>query len=293
MNLRAAIATLVALALAACQEAPVPSDEGVARPILYEVADGTGNVQAWLFGTIHALPDGTKWRSAKLNQSIDRAGMLMVEIAALENEPRTRAVFARLATTPGQPDVGLKVNASDRPRLFEMIRKTGLSPRELSATETWAVALLLAQLGGTGDAENGADRAIVRAFLGREIIEFEGVEMQLGIFDQLPEREQRDLLSAVIDEYEEVRKDPSKLRRAWLEGDESTLLQAMNTGILSDPELREALLVGRNQAWLQQLEPRIETGDRPFVAVGTAHLLGDDGLIQMLRDRGYKVSRLQ
>ena len=290
MNLRAAIAALVALALPACQEAPPPSDEGVARPILYEVADDAGNPRAWLFGTIHALPDGTKWRSEILNQSIDRAGMLMVEIAALENEPRTRAVFARLATTPGQPDVGLKVNVADRPRLFEMIRKTGLSPRELSATETWAVALLLAQLGGTGDAENGADRAIVRVFLGREIAEFEGVEKQLGIFDQLPEREQRDLLSAVI---EEVREDPSKLRRAWLEGDENTLLEAMNTGMLSDPELRQALLVGRNQAWLEQLEPRIKTGDRPFVAVGTAHLLGDDGLIQMLRDRGYTVSRLQ
>ena len=293
MNLRAAIAALVALALAACQEAPPPSDEGVARPILYEVADNTGNAQAWLFGTIHALPDDTIWRSSTLNQSIDQAGMLMVEIAALENEPRTRAIFARLATTPGQPDVGLKVSANERPRLFEMIRKTGLSPSELSATETWAVALLLAQLGGTGDAKNGADRAIVRAFLGREIREFEGVEAQLGIFDALPEREQRDLLQAVIAEYQNAKADPGELRRAWLVGDENALLEAMKTGMLSDPELRQALLVDRNTAWLEKLEPHIRAGDHPFIAVGTAHLLGNDGLIQMLQARGYTVSRLQ
>lgn len=293
MILRAAIAALVALALAACQETPPPSDDGGARPILYEVSDDTGSARAWLFGTIHALPDGTKWRSEVLNQTIDQAGMLMVEIAALENEPRTRAVFARLATTPGQPHVRFKVNAIDRPRLLEMIRKTGLSPRELSATETWAVALLLAQLGGSGDAEYGADRAIIREFLGREITEFEGVEAQLGIFDTLPEREQRDLLQAVIDEYENVRSDPGKLRRAWLAGDENALLEAMDTGMLSDDELRQALLVNRNTAWLEQLEPRITSGDQPFVAVGTAHLLGNDGLVQMLRARGYTVSRLQ
>lgn len=294
MILRVALTAFVALFLAACEEsAPAYDTESDTSPLLYEVSIGSSEPQAWLFGTIHALPDGTSWRTARLDETIEAAGMLMVEIAALENEPRTRAIFTQLAGTPRQPDIGLKVPPAYRPRLFEMIRQLGYSPRDLSGTETWAVALLLAQLSETGDAANGADRAIIRDFLGREIAEFEGVEQQLGVFDQLPEREQRDLLVAVIDDLEKHRANPGKLRRAWLKGDVSAIAEAMEGGMLADPELRQALLVDRNKAWIEQLSPRIESGDRPLVAVGTAHLLGEDGLLELLRARGYTVTRIQ
>lgn len=292
--IRAGLAALAALLLAACgEDAPPPSDGPAPSPILYQVSVGSGEPQAWLFGTIHSLPARTQWRTPELEAAIADAGTLMVEIAAIENEPRIRAIYSRLATTPGQPGVGMKVPASYRPKLFDMIHQSGFSPNELSSTETWAVALLLAQLGDTGDAANGADRAIIRQFLGRKISEFEGPEMQLGIFDKLPESEQRDLLVAVIDDFERHRRDPGELRRAWLAGDEQALLAATEMGILSDPELREALLVGRNRAWIDQLLPEIENGAKPMVAVGAAHLIGTDGLAEMLRTRGYKVTRLQ
>ena len=143
---RALLATIGALALTACEDAPTPSGDGSApSPLLYEVNVGEGPPQAWLFGTIHALPDGVEWRTDALNSRIDAAGMLMVEIAALENEPRIRAVFARLASTPRQPDIGLKVPPDYRPRLFEMIRQAGFSPREFGGTETWAAALILSR----------------------------------------------------------------------------------------------------------------------------------------------------
>ena len=294
MSFRALLALMAALLLAACGDEPDPYGDGPRpSPMLYEVRIGDSEPQAWLFGTIHALPDGTRWRTPELDASIDNAGMLMVEIAALENEPQIAAVFARLAGTPGQPDVGTKVPASQRPQLFDMIRQAGFSPSEFGGTETWAVALLLAQLGSSGAPENGVDRAIIRDFLGRDIEEFEGVEKQLGIFDNLPEREQRDLLAGVIEDIEAVRADPGKLRRAWLNGDEDALIEASNDGIMADPELRNALLVNRNQDWLAQIQPAIEDKRRPMIAVGAAHLVGPDGLAEMLRKKGYTVARIQ
>ncbi|KUO49594.1 MAG: hypothetical protein APF78_05075 [Sphingomonadales bacterium BRH_c3] len=291
---RAAFAALAALVLAGCQQDNAPIDDGSqASPLLYRVSVGSGEPQAWLFGTIHSLPSRTQWRTPELETAIADAGMLMVEIAALENEPGIRAIYSRLATTPGQPDVGLKVPASHRPRLFSMIHESGFTPGEMSGTETWAVALLLAQLGDTGESANGADRAIIREFLGREIAEFEGAEKQLGIFDSLPESEQRDLLTGVIDDFDRHRKDPGELRRAWLAGDEAALVKATESGILADPELRAALLTDRNRDWIGQLLPEIERGRKPMVAVGAAHLVGPDGLAAMLRQRGYKVTRVQ
>lgn len=291
---RAALAALAALLLTACQQEDAAADKWPQpSPLLYQVSVGSGDPQAWLFGTIHSLPARTRWRTPELEQVIGDAGMLMVEIAAIENEPRIRAIYSRLASTPGQPDVGYKVPRDHRPKLFDMIRESGFSPDELSGTETWAVALLLAQLGDSGDAANGADRAIIREFVGRDIAEFEGPEKQLGIFDSLPESEQRDLLTGVIDDYDRHREDPGKMRRAWLAGDEQALTEATNGGILADPELRAALLVDRNRDWIGQLLPAIEQHRRPMVAVGAAHLVGPDGLVTMLRQRGYTVTRIK
>lgn len=282
-----------ALALSACNADP-PQQEGErASPILIELADNQGQPKGWLFGTIHSLPRDVQWRSETLDAAIADADLLMVEIAALDDQQALRDVFSRLASTPGQPDVGLKVPENYRPKLFDMIQQAGFSPGDLGATETWAVALLLAQLEDTGDAAHGADRALIRAFAGREIKEFEGAEKQLGIFDRLPESEQRDLLVGVIDDIDRLKLEPGKLRKAWLEGDETALIEATNSGILADRELRQALLVDRNNAWLDQLVPMLEQGKKPLVAVGAAHIVGPDGLAELLRQRGYTLTRIQ
>lgn len=283
----------LALTTTACNDAPW--DGGPApSPLLYEISDRNGHVSGWMFGTIHSLPSTTHWRTHTLEQVVAEADILVVEIAALEDQAALRDTFSQLATTPDQPDIGLKVPQESRPILFDLIGKSGLSPSDFSATETWAAALILAQANNDGNGSvNGADRALLRDFAHREVREFEGAERQLGIFDALPEGEQRDMLMAVLSEAERHEKDPAKLRRAWLAGDLNALEDATTRGLLADPELRVALLTARNADWMQQLLPMLQSNDRPLVAVGTAHLVGPDGLAAMLEAHGYKVRRIQ
>jgi uncharacterized protein YbaP (TraB family) len=54
------------------------------------------------------------------------------------------------------------------------------------------------------------------------------------------------------------------------------------------PEVYETLLAGRNRRWMPKVESCIQTS-RCFVVVGAAHLLGSDGLIALLKARGYSV----
>ncbi|ALE16404.1 lipoprotein, putative [Altererythrobacter epoxidivorans] len=290
---RLALMLAVLLCLGACQDEPGGGYTGGASPILFEVADADGETKAWLFGTIHSLPDDTEWRTDKLDEAIGNADSLIVEIAALEDSAALFDIYRRLSVTPGQPDIGLKVTADRRPALFSLIDEAGYRPRDFQSLETWAVALNLAQVFDTGEPENGADRAMIHAFKGRPIHEFEGVEKQLGIFDQLPEKEQQDLLAAVVEEADTRSADPARLQRAWLSGDIKVLEEATTEGMLADPELRQALLVDRNRDWLSQLIKRLDQGQRPLVAVGAAHLVGPDGLPALLERQGYTVSRVQ
>lgn len=281
--------------LGACGEdvAETASDGAAPTPLLYEVSDRGGAVRGWLFGTIHSLPDGTRWRTGTLEDRIDAADLLMVEIADLANSAALSETFTRLAIGGEQPDLSLRVEPSARPDLVRLIERSDFSEADFHRIETWAAALMLARLLESGKSENGADRAMIAAFAGREIREFEGAEVQLGIFDQLPESEQEDLLIAVVEEVENRTADPAELRRAWLAGDVEALVEASESGILADPELREALLTGRNRRWTQDLVGVMDQGRLPFVAVGAAHLVGPDGLKAMLEERGFTVSRIQ
>ncbi|MBL0021251.1 MAG: TraB/GumN family protein [Sphingomonadales bacterium] len=62
---------------------------------------------------------------------------------------------------------------------------------------------------------------------------------------------------------------------------------------MATPGSRIALLERRNQIWTNQIATMIDKGERPFVAVGAAHLAGKGGVQALLETKGYKVIRIQ
>jgi uncharacterized protein YbaP (TraB family) len=81
-----------------------------------------------------------------------------------------------------------------------------------------------------------------------------------------------------------------RLRNAWIAGDLEVLEEATQSGILADPEVREALLTGRNRAWAERLLIDLADPPKPLIAVGAGHLVGPDSLKAMLEQRGYTVT---
>ena len=56
----------------------------------------------------------------------------------------------------------------------------------------------------------------------------------------------------------------------------------------------QRLNVDRNRAWLPELRKRLDgaSQDDTLVVVGAMHLLGDDGLVAVLKAKGYTVERM-
>lgn len=283
------IAFLLAIAaLAACAPAPEP-----ARPAFWQVSGPNGE-QAWLLGTIHALPRPAAWRSPAIDRALGEADTVAVEVAGLADESATARAYARLGTGEGLPPLSARIDPGLRGALAERLRKAGRSEADLARTETWAAALLLARAGASSDqAANGIDRAVLRLAGTRRVIEFEGVAAQLGLFDALPEREQRDLLNAVLRENGAAGEESPDLVLAWRTGDFAAIEAESHKGLLADPELREALFTARNRAWSERIARELAAGRRLFVAVGAAHMAGSDGLAAMLEAKGFRVIRVQ
>ncbi len=271
--------------LAGCKPAAVP-----AKLALWEVSGPNGQ-QAWLFGTIHALPHPAAWRSPAIDSAMNGADRIVVEIAEVGDAAAMRREFAALARTPGQPSLASKLPPALRGKLAAELEESGLDESRFADLETWAAALTLAQAGAKDmDSANGIDRAVVALAGKRPVVELEGTRAQLGIFDRLPESEQRDLLAAVVGDPDEDTNQPFE---AWLKGDMTALERETHRGLLADPELRQALFTGRNVAWTPKIAAMLVAGQKPFVAVGGAHMAGPDGLPALLTARGYRVTRVQ
>src|SRR5690606_35230229 len=109
----------------------------------------------------------------------------------------------------------------------------------------------------------------------------------------LPESEQRDMLALVAQSAPTALEEGRTQLLAWRAGDVSALEAQMDTGLLADPELREALLDGRNRDWAEKVDRLLRGGGRIFVAAGAAHMAGDTGLPALLAVKGFTVRRVQ
>jgi uncharacterized protein YbaP (TraB family) len=286
---RLAAALLAILALGGCARAP---DQPAPNPALWEVSGPHGE-HGYLFGTIHALPDGIRWHTPKLDAAFAKADALAVEVRGLDSPRAMNAIFERLAHSPGLPPLADRVPADKRALVERMVAAQGLSDKDFADVETWAAALTLGSAAEQGDSANGVDRALLADAKAKRVIELEGVEPQLRIFDALPEREQATLLVAVSQEAEAGRAAQKRQRDDWLTGNVDALLREGDRSLLADPELRRTLLTRRTAAWAERIDRLLAQGGTLFVAVGTAHVIGPDGLAALLAERGYQVTRVE
>jgi uncharacterized protein YbaP (TraB family) len=288
VRLLAGLATALALALAACAAGEPEPDWPPPSPALWHVT-GPDGAEGWLFGTVHALPEDAVWATPLVDQALSQAGVLVVEVADLADGQAAAAALEARATSPGLPPLTQRVPSTGRDIVTHLLEQASLSEADFAETETWAAALQLAGARRLGDPALGVDRALLAR--GMPVHGLEGYAAQFDIFDRLPSAEQADLLVAVAREVEAA--DPAADLAAWLTGDLATLEHRAFGGMLGDAELRAALLDDRNAAWISPIAALLDSGRKPFVAVGAVHMLGDTGLPALLASRGYRVTRIQ
>ena len=261
-------------------------------PALWQVTAPSGE-EGWLFGTIHALPDGLDWQTEQADAAFANAGTLLVEIAELGDAELAADRFNERANSPGLPPLLDRVSPQERPALQQLLTFAQQDEDDFADTESWAAALLLAGSMRSGEPENGVDRMLITSARAddKPVIGLEGFAAQYQLFDSLPEAEQLDLLLAIAKEAQNY--DPVKPVEAWLTGDLAQLEEIGRNGLLADPELRAALLDQRNRDWLAEIRQNIVAGNEPFIAVGAAHMLGQNGLPALLEADGFVVTRLE
>ncbi len=148
------------------------------------------------------------------------------------------------------------------------------------------------------DTEIGIDMHFLNAATEQEmeIIEIESIEFQLDMLDSLSEEVQISLLESTIENSDNAKDEIDTLANLWKNGDEEGLeeyLLSEEPETEAEAQFLEVLLDDRNVGMTDTIEQFLQEGNNEtyFVIVGAAHYFGEQGILQLLEDRGYTINK--
>lgn len=127
---------------------------------------------------------------------------------------------------------------------------------------------------------------------GKKVVGLESVKEQIEFVLSMGRGNEDDFIEHSIKDLKKTRGIINELITAWKQGDEDKLYEVFVAQMKKDyPDLYETLLAGRNREWLPEIERYLQTPQKEFILVGVGHLVGEDGIIEHLRRRGYKINK--
>jgi hypothetical protein len=167
---------------------------------------------------------------------------------------------------------------------------TSVSPLQIMETGTLPKGESLEVVLGEKDWKALLDEALRRRAQtgGKELVFLEDWELQTSILAMT----QADELRELLDGFGKARRQLDQMVEAYREGHFERLAElALDPDeVAKNPERHRRLFDDRNRDWIGKLVPHLDRG-RAFVAVGAGHFAGDNGLIELLRERGYVLTR--
>jgi uncharacterized protein YbaP (TraB family) len=172
----------------------------------------------------------------------------------------------------------------------------GAPMEALQRFKPWMLALTLEglELASAGfDPQLGLDKHFydLAQSGGKAVQGLETVDFQLSRLDGMTAEQQDRMLAQTLKEIDTGKASVAKLTTAWKTGDADGVERLVLGNLKSEPVLYERLLVERNRNWLPKIEALFARKGNALVLVGAAHLVGPDGLLAMLKAKGYTIEQ--
>ncbi len=267
-------------------------------PAIWRIADADTTI--YLFGTIHSLPIGFRWRNPGLEAVILRADSLLLE--SVEEETEGIDLMLGLAGRESMPPLQDRISPRYHAKLAAFQRTLPAAlVEQMDAMPTWAAALSVSavrdMLAGEVSAQ-GADDWLEHHFrsVGKPVEAIEDSGSVVESINAVPEAAQRRMLEAALitpARRREVLEGPA---HAWARGEvgpDSPLI-IMPEDLDPSSALADPMLTRRNAAWVEELIARLDSRSGVILfAAGAGHFVGSGSVLEMLETRGVAIERVQ
>lgn len=259
------------------------------RSLLYEISGNGLETPSYVFGTIHVMCPEDLSFSPELEAAISQSRQLVFELD-FDDPALMTELQAGLMLEEGQT---LKSFYSEDE--YAMIdaytsKAFGQSADQLGTMKPFfLMSMLYPQYLGCTPASMEMELMNRADLSTTEIMGIETVKEQLDAIDALSLEAQAEMLLESIEEFEEQRDNLLEMVAIYKSGDAEKLYAVSSEEFGEYEGFDEIMLAGRNRKWIDRMENMMEAKPT-FFGVGAAHLGGDEGVINLLRNAGYTVT---
>jgi uncharacterized protein YbaP (TraB family) len=248
----------------------------------------------YLGGSVHALKSSDYPLPSAYNRAFDASTRLVFEVDPKEVSASS-AYFVKTAVYPKGDSLKNHVD----PRTYDYVRRVfklmGVPEEKFSRYRPWALEMFLQSPGLHGLSGNlGVEGFILRRAQAnsKPVSGLESTRESMEITSALTDRQSEALLLITFIPHAGGKETFSRMLDAWRHGDTETLARLAQEEFSDFPAMSERILGERNRKWIPKIEGYLHSGQTYFVVAGAAHMGGPEGVLVLLKTRGYKIEQL-
>ncbi len=270
------------------------------RGTLYQVTY-QGHI-SYLFGTIHVGKAEFFPLEPRATEGLAKADLLAIEVD-MRDAMALQDAMLKYGVYPNSGTVDKHISAAALKRVKVALQNIGLPYDGVAHFKAWMIANLITiasveKQGYRTDQSSETFLLNSAKTQGKNVAGLESAAFQLSLFDKLNEKQQESYLIESLDDLEsgDTAKKTQDLLDAWSKADEPAfdglLLEAKNDKSVNGKFVYRELLTKRNPMMADRIAALIKDNKSIFVGIGLLHLIGPDGVPQLLKNKGYEVTRL-
>ncbi len=250
---------------------------------------------SWIFGTMHIIPTYDFQLGERLKQHLLEADEVVFEID-LNDKSQYAAVFRSFLPDGASVRDYMSKEAFDSLKSFvlDTLHIGRLSWISYQRMKPVFLSEILQMKAFGADETSSFEMTFLKMAneAGIPVSGLETADYQMQILDSIPLDVQINMLMQTVRDYRREKASLDTLiyyyRRQWIDSLASDI-EAESTGF---DEYNELLIYGRNHNWIPVMNSLMQKHSC-FFAVGAAHLPGEKGVLQLLREAGYTVRPVQ
>ena len=250
--------------------------------LLWEVSGNGLSKPSYLYGTIHMICSTDYFLSEKVKKAFDASEQLLLEINLAD--PKELTEMQKLAM--GSEPLSKKLNAEQLSKLDIILKKTtGMSVQQVDSFSLITIMSLISMKTFGCDDLKFYEMDFIEKAKARNL-EVVGLETVKSQFNTLSAAySDAEIISALEEsDTEETKEMVAEYKQERL----SALFEKATEERVMNAKAKKYMLDERNQNWIRILPAMIKS-KTSFIAVGSAHLAGEQGVINLLRKSGYTV----
>jgi len=287
--------TRAALLLALLLPVAAFAAERFAHGMLWRVSRD-GVAPSYVFGTIHVADPRVLDLPGPVGRALGRSRRLYVET---QLGAREEARFFEAEQFDDGRRLEPLIGAEAYAGVAAELRRRNVPDDVIARIKPWAALVnLTVQPDDYASATMDQEIAAIARAHGARVLGLEGIEEQIAVFERIPLETQIALLKHALAHRDELAAMIEPTIQAWMRRDLAGLHAASERVEQRYPEMAEhyrilyrSVVENRTVVMAHRLFMPLREG-RAFVAVGANHLYGRRGLLALIEEQGYRVTRV-